>query len=74
MTVPAGGTAPCAFTPVTVPFTIPDPGVTIPTNEVIELKVVVNSAAGTSAPANNALIMYDTTAYPSRLIMPQVTL
>ena len=74
MTVSPGGTAPCAFTPVTVLFTIPDPGVTIPTNNVIELKVVVNSAAGTSAPANNALIMYDTTAYPSRLIMPQVTL
>ncbi len=69
-TVPApGGVAPCAFTQVNVPFTLASPGTTIPTNSWIELKVVVNSTS-----ADHALIAYDTTAYPSRLFMPQVTL
>jgi len=77
MTVPAGGSAPCAFTQVDAPFTLggasPWPAVTIPTNNWIELKVVVNQAP---ASADNALIAYDTTLYPnpSRLVMPQVTL
>ncbi|CAN5629046.1 hypothetical protein BH20ACT21_BH20ACT21_11720 [soil metagenome] len=67
-TVPApGGVAPCAFTQVDVPFTVP--ATTIPTNGLIELKVVVNSTS-----ADHALIAYDTTSYPSRLFMPQVTL
>ena len=69
MTVPAGGPAPCAFTQVDVPFTLA--ATTIPTNNWIELKVVVNQAP---ASADNALIAYDTSSYPSRLIMPQVTL
>jgi len=71
-TVPApGGVAPCAFTQVDVPFTVPAtvPATTIPTNGLIELKVVVNSTS-----ADHALIAYDTTSYPSRLFMPQVTL
>jgi type II secretory pathway pseudopilin PulG len=68
-TVPAsGGVAPCAFRQVDVPFTL-SPGTTIPTNNWIELKVVVNSAS-----ADHALLAYDTTTYPSRLLMPQVTL
>ena len=69
MTVPAGGAAPCAFTQVDVPFTLA--ATTIPTNNWIELKVVVNQAP---ASADNALIAYDTSTYPSRLILPQVTL
>ena len=69
MTVPAGGVAPCAFTQVDVPFTLA--ATTIPTNNWIELKVVVNQAP---ASADHALIAYDTNSYPSRLIMPQVTL
>lgn len=69
MTVPASGSAPCGFTQVDVPFTLPPPGTTIPTNNWIELKVVVNSTS-----ADHALIAYDTTSYPSRLFMPQVTL
>lgn len=69
-TVPApGGVAPCAFTQVNVPFTLASPGTTIPTNNWIELKVVVNSTS-----ADHALLAYDTTSYPSRLFMPQVTL
>ena len=68
-TVPAsGGVAPCAFTQVDVPFTL-SPGTTIPTNNWIELKIVVNSTS-----ADHALLAYDTTSYPSRLLMPQVTL
>ncbi|MDQ3659967.1 MAG: hypothetical protein M3454_02685 [Actinomycetota bacterium] len=67
MTVPAGGSPPCAFTQVDVPFTMT--AVTIPTNNWIELKVVVNSAS-----ADHALVAYDTTAYPSFLSLPQVTL
>ena len=69
LTVPAGGAAPCAFTQVNVPFTLA--ATTIPTNDWIELKVVVNQAP---ASTDNALIAYDTSTYPSRLILPQVTL
>ena len=65
--MPAGGAAPCAFTQVDVPFTLA--AVTIPSNNVIELKVVVNTAS-----SDHALVAYDTSAYPSRLIMPLAAL
>jgi hypothetical protein len=67
LTVAGGGVAPCDFTQVDVPFILTP--VSIPSNNIIELKVVVNSIS-----AADALVAYDTTLHPSRLFLPLAAL
>ncbi|HVE76587.1 MAG TPA: hypothetical protein VND22_07470 [Actinomycetota bacterium] len=64
--VPVVGTDPCPFQEVSVPLNI-STSRQIARNNWIEAKIVVTSATG----SQGALFAYDTTVYPSKLVMPR---
>ncbi len=68
LNIPApGGAAPCAYRESVIPLTFT--GTSVAANRWIELKVEVNTTGSGDA----GLFAYDTTAFPSRLILPTPT-